>query len=110
MAARNMTRPGQATTSDGDPLSPDRLGERVGGVDADEHEDEQEEHHHRAGVDEDLDDAEELRLRGEVEHAEVDHDEGHAQRGVDRLAGEEQPEGPQDHERCDDPEQDQASA
>jgi hypothetical protein len=71
-------------------VSADGLGQRVGRIDSDEHEDEQEDHHHGAGVDEDLDDPEELRLLGEVEDAEVDHDERHAQRGVDRLAREQQ--------------------
>ena len=72
--------------SDGDPLAADRLDDRVGGVDPDEHEHEEEQHHHGAGVDEDLDDAEELGLLGDVEHAEVDHDERGAQGGVHGLA------------------------
>ena len=50
-------------------LALDRLDQGVGGVDADQHEDEQEEHHHRAGVDEHLHGAEELGALDDVEDA-----------------------------------------
>ena len=87
-------------------LPADRLDERVGRVDPDEHEDEEEEHHHGARVDEHLRDAEEVGLLDDVEHAEVDHDERDAEGGVHGLAGEQQAERGDHHERPEDPEDD----
>ena len=45
-----------------DPLALDRLDDRVGGVDADQHQHEQEQHQDRAGVDDDLHREEERRV------------------------------------------------
>src|SRR5690606_18577112 len=82
------------TAEDPDPPLPlERLDHRVGGVHADEHEDEEEEHHDRAGVDDDLGHPQEDRLLDDVEPGQGDHDEDDAHRGVDGLAGEEEPEG-----------------
>ena len=59
-ARRPAATPSPRPSSDGgQPLALDRLDQRVGGVDADQHEHEQEQHHDRAGVDDDLHDAEE---------------------------------------------------
>ena len=44
------------------PLAPDRLHHRVGGVDADQHQHEEEQHQDRAGVDDDLHREEERRV------------------------------------------------
>ena len=59
-------------------------------VDADEHEDEQEEHHHGAGVDDHLDDPEEHRVLRDVEERQRDHHDDHGERGVHGLLGEQQ--------------------
>ncbi len=74
-------------------LTPDRLDDRVGGVDADEHHDEEEQHEDRAGVDDDLHREEERRLEGGVQDRQADHHHGQQQRGVHGLADEQQAEG-----------------
>ena len=81
------------------------LHEAVGGVDADEHDDDEEQHHDGAGVDEDLDDTEEVGTLGDVEDAEDDHRQGHAERRVDGLLGKDQTEGAQDREGSEHPEE-----
>ena len=50
-------------------LAAEGLDQGVGGVDADQHEHEQEQHHDGAGVDDDLDDAEEVAVLRDVEDA-----------------------------------------
>ena len=86
-------------------LAADGLHEGVGAVDADEHEDEQEEHHHGAGVDDHLHDAEELGPLRDVQERQRDHDEDDGQGRVDGLAGQQQAERREHHERAERPEQ-----
>ena len=62
------------------------LDERVRGVAADEHQHEQEQDHDRAGVDDDLHQAEERPLLDEVERAERHHRGDQRERRVDRVA------------------------
>ncbi len=57
----------------GNPLPAQRFHQRLGRVHADQHQDEQEQHHHRAGVDHDLYDAEEQGVFDHVEHREDEH-------------------------------------
>ena len=64
-------REGEAEHDRRQPLPAHRLDERVGRVDADDHQHEQEQHHDRAGVDDDLGHAEERRLLRDVEHREA---------------------------------------
>ena len=85
-------------------LAADRLHHRVGGVDADEHHDEEEEHQDRAGVDDDLDREEERRLEGQVEHREADHHHGQQQRRVHGLAHEQHAQRRGDDDGCEQPE------
>ena len=91
----------------GDPaLALDGLQQGVRGVHADEHEHEEEEHHDRARVDHDLHDAQERRLLRDVDDRQAEHDRHQADRRVGRLAGEDQAEGGDHHERRHHPEQD----
>ena len=89
----------------GQALTLDRLDQRVAGVDADQHQHEQEQHHHGAGVDEHLHHAQERRVLGQVDDAQVHHHHGHRQRRVHRLAGEHQAERGDHHQRGEHPEQ-----
>ena len=85
-------------------LAADRLDDRVGGVDADQHQHEQEEHQDRAGVDDDLHREEERRVEHGVQHRQADHHDGQQQRGVHGLADEEDAERGEHHDRREDPE------
>ena len=62
-ADREDDQPGEAEPQDHgrDPLPAQDFDQRVGRVDADQHDDEEEQHHDRAGVHDDLDHAEERR-------------------------------------------------
>ena len=72
---------------------------RVGGVDADHHEDEEEHHEDRAGVDGHLDDAHERGLEHGVEERQAHHVGDDADGRVDGAPGDEQPEdGQGDHD------------
>ena len=104
--ADEQRRHAQAEQHRGAPLALDRLDQGVGGVDPDQHDHEQEQHHDRAGVDEDLHAAQEGRLLGEVHDSEAHHHDRHAQRGVHGLLGEQQAEGAHHHDRCEHPEED----
>ena len=88
------------------PLSPDRLDEGVRGVDPDEHQHEEEQHHHRAGVDDHLDDGEERGVEGDVEHGQAQHHRGEEQRTVNGLPHEDQPERGDHRDGAGDPEGD----
>ena len=83
----------------------DRLDQRVRGVDADEHEDEQEQHHHGAGVDDHLDDAEEHGVLRDVEDAEAIMTTRRRARRAP-PSGEQQAERGEHHDRPEDPEDD----
>ena len=86
------------------PLAADRLDDRVGGVDADEHQHEEEEHQDGAGVDDDLHREEERRVQRGVEDRQADHHHGQQQRGVHGLADEQDAERGEHHDRGEDPE------
>jgi hypothetical protein len=86
-------------------LALDGLDQGVRGVHADQHQDEQEQHHHGAGVDEHLDDAEELGTLDDVEDAEDDHHQRDRDRRVHGLLGEHQAQGGDDRHRAEDPEE-----
>ena len=88
------------------PLAADRLDHRVGGVDADQHQHEEEQHQDRAGVDDDLHREEERRVEGGVQHGQADHHHGQQQRGVHGLADEQDAERGEHHDRRQDPEGD----
>jgi hypothetical protein len=90
----------------GDPLTAQGLDQRVGRVHADEHQDEQEQHHHGAGVDDDLDDAEERSVLGQVEHGQREHGQGEQERRVHRLLGGEHAERGEHRHGGQDPERD----
>ena len=92
------------------PLASDRLDHRVGGVDADQHQHEEEQHQDRAGVDDDLHREEERRLQGGVQDRQRDHHDGQQQRGVHGLAHEQDPERGQHHDRREDVEGDHGAA
>ena len=95
----------QQPADDGEhPLATDRLDDRVGGIDADQHHDEEEQHQDRAGVDDDLHREQERRVEGGVEEREADHHHGQQERGVDGLADEQDAEGRDHHDRRQDPE------
>ncbi len=66
-------------------LSPNRFDQCLRGVDADEHEYEQEEHHHCAGIDHYLHDAEEQRVLRDVEDRKDDHRGGQEHGRVHRF-------------------------
>ena len=66
-------------------LSANGFHQRLRGVHADQHQHEQEQHHHRAGVDDHLHDAEEQRVLRDVEHRQRDHRGGQEHRRVHRL-------------------------
>ena len=69
MPAISTTPNAEAAGHAGNPLPVKRFHQRLRRVHADQHQDEQEQHHHRAGVDHDLYDAEEqVRLRSCKEH------------------------------------------
>jgi hypothetical protein len=87
-----------------DPLPPKRLHQGVGGVDADQHEDEQEQHHHGTGVDHDLHDTEERRILRQVHHREAQHRHGQQQRTVDGLLHEQHARGRDHRQRSQQPE------
>ena len=82
------TRP---TTRGGEPLAADRLAQRLGGVDAHQHQDEQEQHHDRAGVDDDLHREQERRALRGVQDRQADHHDRQAQRRVHGLAANSSP-------------------
>ena len=94
----------------GHPLAAQRLHHRVGGVAADQHQHEQEQDHDRAGVDDDLHDAQERRLLDEVEDAQAEHRHHQEQRRVDGVAGEHHAERPGQRDRAEDPEADGLAA
>jgi len=79
-------------------LVADGLGQRVRAGDADQHQDEQEQHHDRAGVDDDLHDAQEVGALGQVEDREADHGHRQRQRGVHGLLGEDHPQRAEDRD------------
>ena len=85
-------------------LAADRLHHRVGGVDADQHQHEEEQHQDGAGVDDDLHGEEERRVQDGVQHGEADHHDGEQQRGVHGLADEQDAERGHHHDRGEDPE------
>ena len=87
-----------------DALAAHGLDQRVGGVDADEHQHEQEQHHDRAGVDDDLHDAEERRVLGDVEHRQRDHRHRQEHRRVHRLAARHHAERADHRDGAEDPE------
>ena len=87
-------------------LTLDRLHQRVGGVHADQHQHEQEQHQDRAGVDDDLHGEQERRVKRRVLHGQGDHHRGQAERGVHRLAGQDHPQRRQHHHRGQQPERD----
>ena len=89
----------------GPPLTADGLDERVGRPDADEHQHEQEQHHDRAGVDDHLHHAEEHGALRHVDERERDHHDDQAQRGVHGLAGEQQTQRGEHHDRAEHPEE-----
>jgi hypothetical protein len=63
----------------GDLLALDGLNQRVCRVDPHQHQHEEEQHHDRARVDENLHDPEEVCILGDVEDTQVDHDQSHAE-------------------------------
>ena len=85
-------------------LAADRLHDRVGGVDADQHHHEEEQHQDRAGVDDDLHREQERRVQHGVEERQADHHHGEQQRGVHGLADEQDAERGGHHDRGEDPE------
>jgi len=79
---------------------------RVRGVPADQHQHEQEQHHDRAGVDDDLHEAQERRLLHQVQHAQAEHGEHQEQRRVHGVPGEDHAEPAAERHRAEDPERD----
>ena len=71
----------------------------LGLVDAEQHDDEQEQHDDRAGIDDDLHSGQELGLLGHVHHGDAEQCEDEAQRGVNRMRARDDPDRPgQDHQ------------
>ncbi|MBP2476076.1 hypothetical protein JOF53_004948 [Crossiella equi] len=107
-AERGDQQRGEADTGEGggQALTAQHLDHRVRAVPADQHQHEQEQHHDRAGVDDDLHHAEERRLLHQVQHAEAEHGEHQPQRGVHRVAGEEHAQATGQRERAEHPEHD----
>jgi hypothetical protein len=89
-----------------EPLTAQHLDHRVGRVPADQHQHEQEQHHDRAGVDDDLHEAEERRLLDHVGHTEREHRQHQEQRRVHRVAREDHAERPEQRQRPEHPERD----
>ena len=85
----------------GDPLaSAQRLDREVlGPVDAEQHDDEQEQHDDGAGVDDHLHGGEEVGLLGDEQHGDAEQREHERQRGVHRVAAEHHTEGARDARR-----------
>ena len=83
---RDEQREADAEQRRGPALPAQRLDDRVGRVAADEHQHEQEQDHDRAGVDDDLHQAEERALLDHVERAEAHHRGDERERRVDRVA------------------------
>ena len=85
-------------------MSLEGLLEGIGGVDADEHDDEEEEHQDGTGVDDDLHHEEEWRLLTGILNGQTDHDDGQGQGRVDGLLGEDHDQGCEHHDRGQQPE------
>ena len=105
-APDEQDRQAEAEQDRRDALTLDCLDERVGGINADHHEHEKEQHHDCAGVYDDLHHAQERSLVGHVEHSEADHRERHPECAVDCLLGEDEPERTEHCEETADPEDD----
>ena len=86
------------------PLAPDGLHQRIGRVDADQHEHEEEQHHDRAGVDDDLHEGEERRALHGVHDRQREHHDREQQRAVHGLPHEDHAERGGDREDREDPE------
>ena len=95
---------GQSAQDGRNPLAAKGFHQGLRGVDADDHEDEQEQHHHRTGVDHHLHHAEEQRILSDVDHGQRDHGGGQADRGVDRLGCGDDADGTDDGEGAQNPE------
>ena len=83
----------------GHSLPPQGLRHGVAAVDADQHHDEQEQHQDGARVDDDLHHEQERRILRGVEDREPDHHPGHADGRVRRLAGHDDADREQHHDR-----------
>ena len=57
----------------------------LGLVDAEQHDDEQEQHHDRAGVDDDLHGRQEVGVLGDEQHGDTEQREDQAERGMNRM-------------------------
>ena len=81
-------------------LHPERLDLQVLGlVDAEQHDDEQEQHHDRAGVHDHLHRGQELCLLRDVHHGDPEQREDQAERGMNRVRARDHPDRPgQDHQ------------
>ena len=95
---------GQGGDHGGHLVTLEGLFEGVGGVDADKHDDKEEEHQDGAGVDDDLHHEKERRFLAGVLHGQTNHDYGQRQRRVDRLLGKNHHQGRKHHDRCQQPE------
>ena len=87
-----------------EPLSPDRLHDRVAGVHPHDHEDEQKQHQHRAGVHDHLDEGQERRPLEQVQNRERQHHGGEQHRAVHRAPGQHHAQGGSDRDHGQDPE------
>jgi len=94
----------EAEHQGGQPLPAQHLDHRVGAVPPDHHQHEQEQHHDRAGVDDDLHEAEERRLLDHVQRAEREHRQHQEQRRVHGVLGEDHAERAEQRQRAEDPE------
>src|SRR5437764_882939 len=101
-------QPGEADAEHdrGGTLPAQRLDQRVRGVPADQHQDEQEQHDDRAGVHDDLHHADERTGLQDVEDAEREHRQDQEQRGVYGVACPYHPDGAEQRDRREDPERD----
>ncbi len=87
-------------------LAAQRLDDRVGRVAPDQHQDEQEQDHDRAGVDDDLHEAEERALLDQVERAEAHHRRDQRERRVHGVAQQHHADRAGQRDRAEDPERD----
>ena len=77
----------------------------AGEIDVEQHDDEQEEHRHRADIDDNEDHREELRPQDEEEPRRADEGEDQEQHGVNRVPGENDCERRSDQDRRENPEE-----